>query len=54
MGRRTRTLKYSRTLNDSQKRHAAKIGIEILEYQQHVINRLDETPASLAYSITFG
>ena len=46
MGRRTRTLKYSRTLNDSQKRHAAKIGIEILEYQQHVSNRLDEMHAA--------
>ena len=46
MGRRTRTLKYSRTLNDSQKRHAAKIGIDIWEYQQHVINRLDEMHAA--------
>lgn len=30
------------TLNDSQKRHAIRIGISNEEYQQHVINRLEE------------
>ena len=35
-------MKLSRTLNDSQKRHAAKIRIPVEEYQQHVINRIEE------------
>ncbi len=36
------TLKLSKVLNDSQKRHAARIGISIEEYQQHVIDRINE------------
>lgn len=35
-------LKLSKELNDSQKRHASRIGIPIGEYQQHVINRIQE------------
>ena len=40
-----RRLHLSRTLNDSQKRHAARIGISISDYQVHVLNRLEEMGA---------
>ena len=35
-------LHLSKDLNDSQKRHAGRIGISITEYQQHVIDRIHE------------
>ena len=41
-----RKLVLSRSLNDSQKRHALKIGIDPTVYQQHVINRLEEMHAA--------
>lgn len=37
-----KSLEMSRCINDSEKRHADKIGITYQEYEQHKVNRLEE------------